>query len=43
VEPGRGDAEEEAQLVDRLWKWLANLEAQLVGRKFLVAERFTQA
>jgi len=35
--------EEEAQLVDRLWKWLANLEAHLVGREFLVAERFTQA
>jgi glutathione S-transferase len=35
--------EEEAQLVDRLWKWLANLEARLVGREFLVAERFTQA
>jgi glutathione S-transferase len=36
-------ADEEAQLVDRLWKWLANLDAHLEGRQFLVGERFTQA
>jgi glutathione S-transferase len=36
-------AEEEAQVEDRLWKWLEALEQHLVGRTFLVGERFTQA
>jgi glutathione S-transferase len=35
--------DEEAQVADRLWKWLATLEHQLDGRTFLIGERFTQA
>jgi glutathione S-transferase len=34
---------EEAQVEERLWKWLDALERHLDGREFLVAQRFTQA
>lgn len=34
---------EEAQVEDRLWKWLGTLERRLEGREFLVGDRFTQA
>jgi glutathione S-transferase len=36
-------ADEEAQVEERLWKWLGELERHLDGREFLVGERFTQA
>jgi glutathione S-transferase len=35
--------EEEAQVEDRLWKWLERLERHLDGREFLVGDRFSQA